>query len=222
MNRKKDTWSIQTAVIKSKSKINFNPAYQREYEAKDVFNDPEIQTPEDIVKAQVNSAKKHITQDMRWVVVAHTFVGSSAKETEGERPISFVGGVENVSHEVFVGADYVALGHIHKPQKIKRDTIRYAGAPLAFGFDEQEEKYGLVFNFRNSEGVIKKAVENDKLEVWGDGSPIRDLIYSEDVARGMLHMVKNKVTEPVNLGSGTGVTIKELLETRAPQDVVPF
>ena len=36
MNRKKDTWSIQTAVIKSKSKINFNPAYQREYEAKDV------------------------------------------------------------------------------------------------------------------------------------------------------------------------------------------
>ena len=58
--------------------------------------------------------------------------------------------------------------------------------------------------------LIKKAMENDVLEVWGDGSPIRDFIYSEDVARGMLHMVKNKVTEPVNLGSGTGITIKEL------------
>jgi len=60
--------------------------------------------------------------------------------------------------------------------------------------------------------LIKKAMENDKIEVWGDGSPIRDLIYAEDVAQGMIHMVENKVTEPVNLGSGTGVTIKEIAE----------
>ena len=60
--------------------------------------------------------------------------------------------------------------------------------------------------------LIKKAMENDVLEVWGDGSPIRDLIYAEDVARGMIHMVENKVIEPVNLGSGTGVTIKEVAE----------
>ena len=63
--------------------------------------------------------------------------------------------------------------------------------------------------------LIKKAYENDVLEVWGDGSPIRDLIYSEDVARGMLHMVENEVTEPVNLGSGMGVTIKEIAEVIA-------
>ena len=60
--------------------------------------------------------------------------------------------------------------------------------------------------------LIKKACENDVLEVWGDGSPIRDLIYSEDVARGMIYMVQNEVTEPVNLGSGTGVTIKRVAE----------
>ncbi len=62
--------------------------------------------------------------------------------------------------------------------------------------------------------LIKKGYHsnNDILEVWGDGSPIRDFIYSEDVAKGMLHMVKNKVSEPVNLGSGTGVSIKEVAE----------
>ena len=60
--------------------------------------------------------------------------------------------------------------------------------------------------------LIKKAMENDVLSVWGDGSPIRDLIYAEDVARGMIHMVKNKVTKPVNLGSGTGITIKEVAD----------
>ena len=65
--------------------------------------------------------------------------------------------------------------------------------------------------------LIRKAHENEFLSVWGDGSPIRDFIYSEDVARGMLHMVKNKVTEPVNLGSGTGVTIKELATTIASE-----
>jgi GDP-L-fucose synthase len=60
--------------------------------------------------------------------------------------------------------------------------------------------------------LIKKAQENDILEVWGDGTPIRDLIYAEDVARGMIHMVQNKVIEPVNLGSGNGVTIREIAE----------
>ena len=60
--------------------------------------------------------------------------------------------------------------------------------------------------------LIKKAMENDVLSVWGDGSPIRDLIYAEDVARGMIHMVENEVTEPVNLGSGTGVTIRDIAD----------
>ena len=60
--------------------------------------------------------------------------------------------------------------------------------------------------------LIKKAQQNDTLNVWGDGSPIRDFIYSKDVARGMIHMVENEVVEPVNLGSGTGVTIKEVAD----------
>jgi|TARA_Y100000310_G_scaffold221243_1_gene222779 GDP-L-fucose synthase len=60
--------------------------------------------------------------------------------------------------------------------------------------------------------LIRKAFENDTLEVWGDGSSIRDFIHSKDVALGMLYMVENGVTEPVNLGSGTGVTIKTVVE----------
>ena len=60
--------------------------------------------------------------------------------------------------------------------------------------------------------LINKGYHNDVLEVWGDGSPIRDLIYAEDVARGMIHMVENGVTDPVNIGSGTGVTIGEVAE----------
>jgi len=60
--------------------------------------------------------------------------------------------------------------------------------------------------------LIRKANENDIIDVWGDGSPIRDFIHAKDVARGMMFVVENKITKPVNLGSGTGVTIKELSE----------
>ncbi len=60
--------------------------------------------------------------------------------------------------------------------------------------------------------LIRKAYDNDILEVWGDGSAIRDFIYCKDVAKGMMHLVKNEVTEPVNLGSGSGVKIKEIAE----------
>jgi GDP-L-fucose synthase len=60
--------------------------------------------------------------------------------------------------------------------------------------------------------LIRKAFENDTLEVWGDGSPIRDFIHSRDVALGMIHMVDNKVTKPVNLGSGEGIAIKEIVD----------
>ena len=82
--------------------------------------------------------------------------------------------------------------------------------------------YGPYDNFDTKSAMvipslIRKAHENEFLSVWGDGSSIRDFIYAEDVARGMLHMVKNKVTDPVNLGSGTGVTIKELAETIASE-----
>lgn len=64
--------------------------------------------------------------------------------------------------------------------------------------------------------LIKRVVNGESpLKAWGDGSPIRDFIHARDVARGMMMVVEKGVTEPVNLGSGVGITIKELAETIA-------
>lgn len=64
--------------------------------------------------------------------------------------------------------------------------------------------------------LIKRALSGENpLMAWGDGSPIRDFIHARDVARGMMMMVEQGVTMPVNLGSGIGVSIKELAETIA-------
>jgi GDP-L-fucose synthase len=61
--------------------------------------------------------------------------------------------------------------------------------------------------------LIRRAMEGESpLTVWGDGSPIRDFIHAEDVARGMMMAVEKQITQPINLGSGTGVSIKELVE----------
>ncbi len=53
------------------------------------------------------------------------------------------------------------------------------------------------------------------LTVWGDGAPIRDFIHAKDVARGMLLAVEKGINEPINLGSGKGITIKEVAQAVA-------
>jgi GDP-L-fucose synthase len=77
--------------------------------------------------------------------------------------------------------------------------------------------YGPHDNFGDESTVIasliKKGYHNDIINVWGDGTPIRDFIYSKDVARGMLHMVENKINVPVNLGSGKEVRISDIANT---------
>lgn len=61
--------------------------------------------------------------------------------------------------------------------------------------------------------LIKRALDGENpLTVWGDGSPVRDFIHAKDVARGMMLAVEKGISEPLNLGSGVGVTIKEIAE----------
>ena len=61
--------------------------------------------------------------------------------------------------------------------------------------------------------LIRRAVGGESpLTVWGDGSAIRDFIYADDVAKGMLLVAQSGEQQPVNLGSGTGVSIRELVD----------
>ena len=108
-----------------------------EFAAREVFANTEIKSPEHVVRAQLAAARDHVPNGARWVVVAHAFVNGG--DVSGcERPLSrLVGGVETISADVFEGAHYVALGHLHRPQAVGSDHIRYSGAPLAFTFEEE-------------------------------------------------------------------------------------
>ncbi|MCD6038624.1 MAG: fcl 2 [Gammaproteobacteria bacterium] len=81
--------------------------------------------------------------------------------------------------------------------------------------------YGAYDNFDPNNAMvipslIKRAMDGENpLTVWGDGSPIRDFIHAQDVAAGMLLAVEQGINEPINLGSGTGITIKKIAEVIA-------
>jgi GDP-L-fucose synthase len=79
--------------------------------------------------------------------------------------------------------------------------------------------YGKFDNFNPDTSMvvpslIRRASESkERLVVWGDGSPVRDIVNSRDVASAMVFVVEKEISDPVNVGSGSGVSIKELAET---------
>jgi GDP-L-fucose synthase len=78
--------------------------------------------------------------------------------------------------------------------------------------------YGPFDNFDSENAMvvpslIKRAIEGpEELVVWGDGSARRDFLHAVDAARGLLAVARHMPKDPVNIGSGTGATIKELVE----------
>ena len=95
----------------------------------------DINTYEEGVVAALQECE--IDRLQRNILVAHQFV-TGANRSDSEE--TSVGGLDNVSAEVFEGFDYVALGHIHRPQKMGRETLRYSGTPLKYSFSEADHK----------------------------------------------------------------------------------
>ena len=97
------------------------------------FPDEEIASYTDAVRVAVE--KMGIDKGKRNVLLTHQFVtGAATCESE---ELS-VGGSDNVDASVFEGFDYVALGHIHGPQNIGSNRIRYCGTPLKYSFSEAD------------------------------------------------------------------------------------
>ncbi|RYV51870.1 exonuclease SbcCD subunit D [Pengzhenrongella frigida] len=94
----------------------------------------------------------------RAVVLAHAFV-LGGEASESERDIR-VGGVDHVPAGVFAGMDYVALGHLHGPQRIggaAGTVLRYSGSPLAYSFSELRQVKSSVLIDVGPDGVVGEA-----------------------------------------------------------------
>lgn len=96
-----------------------------------VFEEEEINSYQDAVRSAVSHMA--IDPQVRNVLIAHQFVTGAAR-CESEEIL--VGGLDNVDASVFDPFDYVALGHIHSPQHVGREAVRYCGTPLKYSFSE--------------------------------------------------------------------------------------
>ena len=115
--------------------------YFEPFEAREYFEDATLTTHNSATKRVIDEIYKNIDISKTNILVAHTFV-SGGLETDSEREIS-VGTVENVAVEIFEKFDYVALGHLHNPNAIKEERIKYSGSPMAYSFSEATQTKGM-------------------------------------------------------------------------------
>lgn len=118
----------------------------------------------------------------RNVLLCHQFITGSETSDSEEKA---VGGLDNIDASVFANFDYVALGHIHKPQRMTRDTLRYAGSPLKYSFSEAAHKKSVTVVTLEEKGQIRLktipiAPLHDMRLVDGLLADLMRLPYSED------------------------------------------
>ena len=144
------------------------PADVRSY-----YIDEVIDSYDDMVSCIINNTD--INENERNVIMVHQFVTANGVDVERSESESIsLGGIDNVDVSNFSFFDYVAMGHIHRAQKLTRDTVRYAGSPLKYSFSE--------VNHRKSVPIIEfKEKGNISIDLVSL-VPLRDMI----VIRGSL------------------------------------
>ena len=113
-------------------------------------------THESVLRLALDRART-ASQAGRSLAVVHAFVGGSTT-AESERQLT-VGNTDQVAADVLEGFSYVALGHLHTPQKIAgSDTIRYSGTPLAYSFSETGAKSVVLLDMSSNGTCSVEAV----------------------------------------------------------------
>ena len=133
------------------------PSYVRQ-----CFAEEKIDSFNDAVKMALS--KVDVDKSQRNVLLAHQFVtGASTCESEE----LYVGGSENIDASLFDDFDYVALGHLHGPQKIIKENVRYCGSPLKYSFSECSQKKSVCLVELGKKSEVKIDLQELK--------PLRDM-----------------------------------------------
>ncbi len=133
--------------------------YDDHRQIRQVFAAEGINTPEDALRLQLKTIQDEWNPEEVNILLYHGFIiniksDEDLEESDSERPLS-IGNVDFVSHEVVKDFDYVALGHLHKAQKVHSERIRYSGSPLKYSKSEA--------NYRKQNLIVD--ITKDKLDI---------------------------------------------------------
>ena len=204
-----------------------------------VYPEAEVSTYQEAVDFAVRQWQVDPAQ--RNVLVAHQFVlGGSTCESE---ELS-VGGLDQISAQVFDAFDYVALGHLHGPQKIGRETLRYSGSPLKYSFSEAGHEKSVCLVEMGEKGQTEVCLVplkplRDLREVRGtygqvtaktfyDGTNTRDYLHitltdEEDVpeAMGRLRAIYPNLMK-LTYDNKRTQTVQEITGAERPEERTPL
>ena len=147
---------------------------------KRAYGTAEIESYTDAVRTVISHME--IDPERRNVLIAHQFVTGAARCDSEE--VS-VGGMDNVDVEIFEPFDYVALGHLHGPQRIGRETVRYSGTPLKYSFSEVSHRKSAVIVDLKEKGEIEiqqmsLVPRRDMREIRGTYMEVTSLDFYKD------------------------------------------
>ena len=155
--------------------------YIKPVEVRQYFEDSEINSYYDAVKNVIE--REEVNDSERNIILSHQFVTAGTEEPErSDSETLTLGGTENVDVSCYEPFDYVALGHIHGPQRIGRDTARYAGTILKYSFSEVNHKKSLtVIDFKEKNSIEIKLIPLKPLrDMRVIKGPIEELIKEEN------------------------------------------
>lgn len=124
------------------------------------FFETEIDSYQTAVAMAVATAE--LDMERRNILLAHQFVTWKGTAEQSDSEVYSLGGIDQVDASVFWQFDYTALGHLHSPQKIGREEIRFAGSPLAYSFSEMRRRKSITMLTLEEKG--KLAIEQIPLE----------------------------------------------------------
>lgn len=135
-------------------------------------------------------ARENLDKTKKNILLAHQFVmwdGKTPEQCDSESiSLNNIGTLDAVDVNLFESFDYVALGHIHRPQKIKSDTIRYSGTPLKYSFSEVNDKKSVVIvdtdDIKNIELIELKPLRNMRV-LRGTFEEVMNMKTSNDIIK---------------------------------------
>ena len=148
----------------------------------------EINGIEDAFATVTENIRNKLDKSKKNVLLSHAFIADS--ETSTSERAAKIGTATMVPANVFDGFDYVALGHIHKPQDVNR-SIRYSGTPMPYSFgkeEKQEKSVTLIDTETMNKEVIPLPLLRKRTTLTGTLSYLTSNILPEDVKNGYVNL----------------------------------
>ena len=118
------------------------------------FGEATVNEPDSAMQQRMSSMRHLEAHSPRRVAIAHAFL-TGGQTSESERPLS-VGGTGAVSAAAFAGFQYVAMGHLHRPQQMEAGRLSYSGSLMKYSFEEADHKKGVYLVELDQVGALRQ------------------------------------------------------------------